>query len=103
MATDSKRSSATAARRCSSTLHTRRGRVNAPAHGFTPHHELDHARLFDLVAASPGPALFTYDDAPEVRQMALVRGFTVDEVTMRSAKHVEMRELTIRKAGRRTP
>lgn len=62
------------------------------------HNEIDHERLFDLVAAHAGPALLTYDDDPDVRRMADSHGFRVGDVAMKSTHHVVMRELAILKS-----
>lgn len=59
------------------------------------HNEIDHERLFDMVANNAGPALLTYDDTPEVRTMAELKGFSVGDVSMKSSHHVVMRELAI--------
>lgn len=59
------------------------------------HSELDHEKLFEVAASNPGPALLTYDDTPEVRQMAASHGFVTGDVAMKSTHHVVMRELAI--------
>lgn len=59
------------------------------------HNEIDHGRLFDLVALHSGPALLTYDDDPAVRRMASAHGFQIGDVAMKSTHHVVMRELAI--------
>ena len=59
------------------------------------HNEIDHAHLFELVAEYAGAALLTYDDAPEVRELADKHGFLVGNVAMKSTHHAVMRELTI--------
>lgn len=62
------------------------------------HTELDHRQLFDDVANYAGPALLTYDDSDEIRNMAVENGFQVGNVAMKSTHNVVMRELTIFKA-----
>lgn len=59
------------------------------------HNEIDHGRLFDLVQDSRGPALLTYDDSPEVREMSAKHDFIVGDIAMKNSHHVVMRELTI--------
>jgi len=59
------------------------------------HTELDHDRLFADVAKHSGPALLTYDDAPEVRELAERHGFQVGNVAMKSTHHAVMHELAI--------
>lgn len=62
------------------------------------HNDLDHERLFDDVAKHAGPALLTYDDTPEVRELATRHGFQVGDVAMKSTHHAVMHELTIFKS-----
>jgi DNA adenine methylase len=59
--------------------------------------ELDHARLFSLLAQVRGPALITYDDAPEPFALALRHHFAVDKVAMANTHHSTMLELLITK------
>lgn len=59
------------------------------------HTELDHEQLFADVANHAGPALLTYDDTPEVRELAALHGFQVGNVSMKSTHHAVMHELTI--------
>ena len=61
------------------------------------HHELDHNHLFDVVAEIRGDFLMTYDNDPEVREMAERRGFSVRPVRMKNTHHAEMTELLIGK------
>ena len=61
------------------------------------HNQVDHQRLFDLVAASNGPAMLTYDDNPEVRELAAQHSFSVDVTAMKSTHHAVMHELVILK------
>jgi DNA adenine methylase len=57
--------------------------------------EIDHQALFSVMASVKGPAMLTYHDVPEVRQMALEHGFRVSEVTMRTVHHKVINELAI--------
>lgn len=59
------------------------------------HNELDHDRLFDLLAEAKGDFLMTYDDDPAVRDMSDVRGFEVALVPMQSRRLNTMFELLI--------
>lgn len=59
------------------------------------HSELDHGRLFAECAAFAGAVNMTYDDAPEVRELAALHGFELREVAMRNAHHARMSELSI--------
>jgi DNA adenine methylase len=59
--------------------------------------ELDHGRLFSLLAQARGPALITYDDAPEPLALALHHGFSVEKVAMSNTHHSTMLELLITK------
>jgi len=59
---------------------------------------LDHERLFALLAAARGPALITYDDAPEPRALARRHGFAVRRVPMANTHHSRLVELLIMKA-----
>ncbi len=59
------------------------------------HHALDHASLFATAAALAGDVLMTYDDAPEVRELAAQHGFAVATVPMKSTHHARHAELVI--------
>jgi DNA adenine methylase len=59
------------------------------------HNALDHDNLFDAMARVRGSFLMTYDDADEVRAMAKVRNFTVNEIAMKSTHHAVNVELLI--------
>ncbi len=59
------------------------------------HSELDHDRLFDVVAQINGDFLMTYDNDPEVVAMAAKRGFDTQPVPMKNTHHAEMTELLI--------
>lgn len=63
------------------------------------HNEVDHARLFSVLAKVRGPVMMTYDDAPEVRVMAERHGFQVEEVPMKNTHHSLMHELVISNIG----
>lgn len=59
------------------------------------HSQLDHDRLFRDITEHAGPTLLTYDDAWEVRMLAVEHGFRFGTIPMKSAHHVVMRELAI--------
>lgn len=63
------------------------------------HNELEHDRLFDLMAHVRGRFLMSYDDAPEVLDMALRRGFAVRRIPMKNTHHERKMELLITDAG----
>jgi DNA adenine methylase len=60
------------------------------------HNELDHAGLFELMAAVAGDFLMTYDDAPEVHELARKHDFSVSRVPMKNTHHAHKYELLIR-------
>lgn len=59
------------------------------------HNELDHPALFELVSRAAGLALMTYDDCPEVADMANRRGFHVERIPMKNTHHEKKFELLI--------
>lgn len=59
------------------------------------HHQIDHRKLFEVMSRVKGPALLTYDDAPEVRQLAEEFGFHVNAVPMKNSHHAVVFELLI--------
>ena len=59
------------------------------------HSELDHEELFRIASAIAGDFLMTYDDAPEVRQLARKYGFNTQTVAMKNTHHAKMTELLI--------
>lgn len=61
------------------------------------HNEIDHARLFSLMATVRGSVMMTYDDADEVRKLANQHGFRVLPVPMKNTHHEIIRELLILK------
>jgi len=64
------------------------------------HSELDHAALFDLLVRAAGLVLMTYDDCPEVVEMATSHGFHIERVPMKNTHHVKKFELLISNCGR---
>lgn len=59
------------------------------------HHELDHERLFATAAKVAGDVLLTYDDAPDVRELAARHSFETESVAMKNTHHAKMTELLI--------
>lgn len=59
------------------------------------HCELDHDAVFAAAASWPGQVLLTYDDAPEVRDLAATYGFGCTPVTMRGNQRHPKTELLI--------
>lgn len=57
--------------------------------------DLDHARLFSLLAQSQADFLMTYDNVPEVQQMAQQHGLDTLAVPMKSTHHAQLTELLI--------
>jgi DNA adenine methylase len=53
---------------------------------------IDHARLLDLLAIHQGPVVATYDDNPEIRQMAAERDIAIRPARMKNTHHAEMTE-----------
>jgi len=61
------------------------------------HNEIDHEGLFALMAAVRGSVMMTYDDAPEVREMAQRHGFRIETVPMKNTHHAIIQELLLLK------
>jgi len=59
------------------------------------HHELDHERLFGIAERVAGDVLLTYDDTPDVRELASRHSFEVECVAMKNTHHAKMMELLI--------
>ena len=59
------------------------------------HNEIDHEALFSMMAHAKGNFMMTYDDAPEVQEMATRYGFSVRKVPMKNTHHAKMFELLI--------
>jgi len=61
------------------------------------HNEIDHERLFDLMSKISGKFLMTYDNTPEVLNMAKKFGFYNEQVLMKNTHNQEKYELLITK------
>ncbi len=59
------------------------------------HSELDHAALFRLMKEVAGDFLITYDDADEIRSLAMEQGFQIRLVPMKNTHHAKKMELLI--------
>ena len=59
------------------------------------HHQLDHEMLFANTLRVAGDVLMTYDDAPDVRELAARHSFEVKCVAMKNTHHAKMSELLI--------
>jgi DNA adenine methylase len=59
------------------------------------HSEVDHAYLFSMCEQLRGDFLLTYDNADEVRTLALRHGFEARPIAMKNTHHAEMTELLI--------
>ena len=57
--------------------------------------EIEHDELFNLASKLVGDVLMTYDDAPQIHELARRYGFQVRRVPMRSTKHELKYELLI--------
>ena len=59
------------------------------------HNTLDHRKLFGLLTQVAGPVIMTYDDAADVRNLALEFGFQAHRVPMKNTHHTTMFELVL--------
>lgn len=59
------------------------------------YHQVNHDELFALVSRVKGDFLMTYDDAEEVRALALTHRFETRLVAMSNTHHATMKELLI--------
>ena len=59
------------------------------------HSEIDHARLFEIMADSGTNFLMTYDAAPEVVELVRQHGFSAVTLAMKNGHHNRMSELVI--------
>jgi DNA adenine methylase len=57
--------------------------------------QVDHRRLFEKMAAVAGSFLMSYDNAPEIHDMAREFGFECRPVCMKNTHHAKMTELLI--------
>ncbi len=59
------------------------------------YHQINHEKLFELMSKVNGDFLMTYDDADEVRSLALKYRFETRLVAMNNTHHATMTELVI--------
>lgn len=59
------------------------------------HSQVDHEGLFKVASYLKGDFLMTYDDAPQIRQLAEQFGFDTQPVAMKNTHHAVMSELLI--------
>jgi len=61
------------------------------------HNEIDHERLFKMMAQVSGSVMMTYDDSTEVRELANLHGFRIELIPMKNTHHAIINELLILK------
>jgi DNA adenine methylase len=61
------------------------------------HNTIDHECLFAHMANAAGCVMMTYDDTPEVVNLANRHGFSIERVPMKNTHHAVMNELLILK------
>jgi DNA adenine methylase len=61
------------------------------------HWQIDHEKLFAILARAKGAILMTYDDTSEIRNLAKKYGFQFKRISMRTTHHENKRELMISK------
>ena len=61
------------------------------------HNQLDHKKLFGLMARCKGDFLMTYDDDPYVEALADQFGFQVTRIPMKNTHHEKKFEMVISK------
>lgn len=59
------------------------------------HHEIDHELLLSTTERAVGDVLLTYDDSPDVRNLAERHSFEIKCVAMKNTHHLKMTELLI--------
>ena len=59
------------------------------------HNEIDHARLFALLANTNADFMMTYDRTPEIEALVHKHGFHVMQVLMKNTHHARIPELVI--------
>jgi DNA adenine methylase len=61
------------------------------------HYDIDHEHLFKLCKTLKGDFILTYDNAEEVKALALKYHFEIKPISMKNTHHAEMTELVIGK------
>jgi len=59
------------------------------------HFDIDHEKLFDLTAQIQGKFMLTYDDMPEIRQLANKYNLQYRTMPMKTTLHIKKNELII--------
>ncbi len=59
------------------------------------HFDIDHEKLFELTAQLKGKYMLTYDDTPEIRQLADKYHLDYRTIPMKTTHHLEKREIII--------
>ena len=59
------------------------------------HNQIDHEELFDRMSSVSGTFMMTYDESPEVIELARSRRFHLAKVAMKNTHHAVMYELLI--------
>ena len=59
------------------------------------HHEVDHERIFSILADTNADFLMTYDMAPEIVDLVHRHGFTAVRVAMKNSHHARLDELVV--------
>ena len=59
------------------------------------HYEIDHKKLFELIATIKGRFMLTYDDAPEIRMLIKQHNLSYRLIPMKTTHHLEKNELII--------
>ncbi len=62
---------------------------------YYAHHEIDHQRLFAVLADSDVDFLMTYDMAPEIIELVNRHGFAAVRVAMKNTHHARLSELVV--------
>lgn len=57
--------------------------------------DIDHERLFELAAQLQGKFMLTYDDTPEIRQLAKKYNLQYRTIPMKTTLHIEKKEIII--------
>ena len=60
-------------------------------------HQLDHQKLFHLLAYQNNPFLMTYDETPEIKNLVTRNRFHAEQVYRKNAHHKIQPELVITK------
>jgi DNA adenine methylase len=75
--------------------YTAAGHGKNAGHRLYNHAIINHAYLFELMEHAQGDFLMTYDNHPEIYQMATRHGFEAKAVAMKNTHHARMTELLI--------